>query len=572
MKKILVVFFGLIMILPFAACSSKKEIVPVSGISFYENEIQLKVGEKEQLQYKIFPSNATNKSVQFFSSDPTSVTVDDNGEVTLNKNQSAVITIRTLDGLFESTCIVSPSILPENIIVDETKMELKYDQPLYKSVFLLSVGQTKTLPILTAPQEAEKENLNISVLSGDANCLKIEYRADWLITGVSSGKCVLRIGYRNQSDKEIYVDVPVWVDYSPNNYEIYQAEKEITNYSSVSLELGASSLLRLHFLRDNQYISQTSITYIISDESIASVELINTVEQFNNEGLIDDIALFNTAKYIKITPKSEGDFTLYLLSDALDESGNPYSITMNFTINDICDELEVNVVSDYIAADGRPVVFVGSSFSLDVKLFYTGAESGLTEKRPVSIGNRIVNYQYSSMDACFEGVGSKTLDGLVVKTNTNLFNALENNDGFVSILVSVQKSIDSDEYVEKSVEFYVQNSIESCVLVCKYDYSVLIDGGEVVCPASVGSQISGLSWYLIDKNGEERLVMSLLSNSEQNSVINHTIWSILVKPMNDTVLNSDLVCQSIDQCEVVVSLSCGLKTITMSLIIHIIAE
>ena len=61
-------------IIPLAACS-KSKMISVYAVSFYENSVSVEVGGTVKLEYKVFPTNATHKEVEFKTSDPSSAVV-----------------------------------------------------------------------------------------------------------------------------------------------------------------------------------------------------------------------------------------------------------------------------------------------------------------------------------------------------------------------------------------------------------------------------------------------------------------------------------------------------------------
>lgn len=83
------------------------ENVKVSGIFLNETLINLDRGENEQLYATITPDNATNKNVQWSSSEPSIVTVDNNGKVTAKKRGTAIITVMSTDGGYTASCTVN---------------------------------------------------------------------------------------------------------------------------------------------------------------------------------------------------------------------------------------------------------------------------------------------------------------------------------------------------------------------------------------------------------------------------------------------------------------------------------
>ncbi len=72
-------------------------IVLVNGLSASKTRVDLQGGESIQLEIKVNPENASNKALRFESSDPSVVSVDDNGVITGEGNGTAVITITAAD-------------------------------------------------------------------------------------------------------------------------------------------------------------------------------------------------------------------------------------------------------------------------------------------------------------------------------------------------------------------------------------------------------------------------------------------------------------------------------------------
>ena len=80
--------------------------VPVTGISLDKTTARMATGETLALTPVFAPETATNKTVIWSSSDNTVATVDD-GVVTAVKKGSATITVKTEDGGFTASCVVT---------------------------------------------------------------------------------------------------------------------------------------------------------------------------------------------------------------------------------------------------------------------------------------------------------------------------------------------------------------------------------------------------------------------------------------------------------------------------------
>lgn len=77
----------------------KQSNVKVSSVSVSESNIRLEVNQTYQINPIIVPENATNKSVIWFSSNTNVAFMSSSGVVTAVSKGSAVITVRTIDGM-----------------------------------------------------------------------------------------------------------------------------------------------------------------------------------------------------------------------------------------------------------------------------------------------------------------------------------------------------------------------------------------------------------------------------------------------------------------------------------------
>ena len=83
------------------------DTVAVSSITLKDQSVRIAEGKTFQLEAEVLPENATNKKVNWTSSDETAATVDQNGLVTGIAAGTTVITAVTQDGGRQVTCTVS---------------------------------------------------------------------------------------------------------------------------------------------------------------------------------------------------------------------------------------------------------------------------------------------------------------------------------------------------------------------------------------------------------------------------------------------------------------------------------
>jgi len=117
MKKILSAILTLCLLLVFTianvGCSKKVNVssatpkkVNVSSVTLSKNEEYVTLGKTFALMSNISPSNATDKTTSYSSSNKDVAIVDQNGNVTAKAIGTAKITVTTKDGSFISTCDV----------------------------------------------------------------------------------------------------------------------------------------------------------------------------------------------------------------------------------------------------------------------------------------------------------------------------------------------------------------------------------------------------------------------------------------------------------------------------------
>lgn len=81
--------------------------IPVSGVSLEPEELALKVGSEYGLTATVTPSNASNKNIEWTSSNASVASVDANGNLTALAVGETTITVTTEDGGFTAECEVT---------------------------------------------------------------------------------------------------------------------------------------------------------------------------------------------------------------------------------------------------------------------------------------------------------------------------------------------------------------------------------------------------------------------------------------------------------------------------------
>ena len=155
------------------------QIVGVSGITLNKTALNLTIGASESLVATISPSNATNKDVEWTSSNTNVATVDTTGKVTGVSSGSATITVKTKDGAKIATC----NVTVKNSVIPVTGVTLN------KTALNLVTGASESLVATISPSNAT--NKDVKWTSSNTNVATVDTTGK--VTGVSSGSATITV-------------------------------------------------------------------------------------------------------------------------------------------------------------------------------------------------------------------------------------------------------------------------------------------------------------------------------------------------------------------------------------------
>lgn len=153
--------------------------VQVTGVSLDHSSIGMSVAQALRLNATVSPTNATDKTVSWYSSDESVATVDATGLVRAVSEGEADITVITADGGYEATChvTVSEGEGPGEDQVSVTGVSLT------PASVTLEVSQTGRLSATVSPSNAT----NKSVLWYSTNADVVSVDGEGLLFAVSAG-------------------------------------------------------------------------------------------------------------------------------------------------------------------------------------------------------------------------------------------------------------------------------------------------------------------------------------------------------------------------------------------------
>ena len=190
--------------------------IAVTGVKLNINSLSLAVGDTRKLTETVSPSNATDKSVIWSSSNLSIATVSSSGVVTAKAAGSATITVTTCDGNKKASCAVT--VQAQTIAVTGVSLD--------KTSLSMTVGDTQTLTATITPSNATNKAVSWSssntsiatVSSSGVVTAKAAGSATITVTTNDGGKtdsCTIMVLDTNSGPRAIDLGLSVlWAEYN----------------------------------------------------------------------------------------------------------------------------------------------------------------------------------------------------------------------------------------------------------------------------------------------------------------------------------------------------------------------
>lgn len=215
------------------------ETTAVTGVSVDLDEVTLRVGQTTKLTATVSPSNATNKSVTWKSSNAAVATVS-NGTVTAKAGGTATITCTTADGGYTASCKVTVTISPTGISLSPTTLTLEW-------------GKTSTLTATISPSNATNKTVHWSTSNNSVVTVD-----NGVVKGVSVGTATITAMTEDGGYK---ATCAVTVKVSPTGVKL--------NASTTTLKVGNTTTLTATVSPSNA--TNKNVTWSSSNTSVATV-------------------------------------------------------------------------------------------------------------------------------------------------------------------------------------------------------------------------------------------------------------------------------------------------------------
>ena len=199
---------------------------PVTNVSLNKTELKLAVSDTEKLTATVEPSDATNQSVTWESSNTEAATVDQQGNVTAVSADkgTAVITVKTVEGNHQATCTVT--VTPKTVLVNGIQVQ---------GTASLYVGNTATLTATITPDGASNKTVTWDSLNKDIAAVDQQGNVTALKAGTATITATAQDGSGISGRLEVTVQQ---VDATALKAKVAEAQK-LWNETAVSAQNGA---------------------------------------------------------------------------------------------------------------------------------------------------------------------------------------------------------------------------------------------------------------------------------------------------------------------------------------------
>ena len=233
------------------------EVVAVTDIAVTPAEVTLKEAEKKQLTAKIIPSDATEQTVTWTSSNSNIVTVSETGEITAVTKGSVVIIATTKDGGKTACCNVTVEGEPEKTVIPVE------DVLVEPGTVEMTEGETKALTVTVLPVNADNQNIRFT--TSDESVVTVD--AEGNLNAVAAGKATI-IVVTEDGSKTAFCNVTVkGKEQTITTVKVTAIQMDTT---PVTLNLKKSKNLNVQVLPTNA--TNKTVTFKSSDTKVAVVD------------------------------------------------------------------------------------------------------------------------------------------------------------------------------------------------------------------------------------------------------------------------------------------------------------
>ena len=358
------------------------DIIMVVGVDFYQEELYVSVGEQLDLSHKVYPNNASNAKVTYWSSDPNVASVDENGHVTIKDFGEAVVAVRTSDGGFEDYCKIITNIDPDEIkwnTDDGRIVESSHEE--YSGETTVAIGQVIKLDIdyiLDGQVSDSVTNRNVTFTSSHPENVEVINASEGILRAIDSNvrnTDNIPYSYVTATLKTAGGEKKITCRVAVNEYTT--SEKLFVNKVEGDVEIlskrdGSEKL----YLDAEDDIGIEYYSYLLNATDFKKTDYDMTLRSSDEEVFtIENAYESNNIMYFRLLPRKEGSANLFVDTTCYDEGGKQVSVVINVVVQAAVERTEVSASTKKETTLGNAynheIVVSGDIFSINFD-YYDG--------------------------------------------------------------------------------------------------------------------------------------------------------------------------------------------------------
>lgn len=436
----------------FAACDG--DIILVTGVDLYTNEIYADVNEKIDLSYKVYPNNATNKKVTFWSTDENIASVDANGKVTVKDFGEASIVVRSVDGGFEDYCKIITNIDPEEIEWDTTDKLTAVSETGYSATASMALNQVMKLKINYLIDDVisdEVTNKKVVFTSSNNTNIQVINESEGIIKAVNNE--IL------QGDRA-YSDITATLETTDGTLAI-TCRVYINEYSSldhlyINYKNGDMQVLDQRNGAETIYLTSNGdsvefYAYLTNPAGVVKTDYdMSIVSSRDDIFTVDILSVVNGIYKFRLTPQDiEETATLYVRTTCSNENGKTIRCNVNVTVQA---EIKSAKASATNRKDGdMEVLLNGEIFGIDLTYF---------DELGNKIDGAVRNIYFDPLDLTIsQYISNYGNNQFKVKAVPASVNQVCQLTGYFYV-----ENVETSEKITFEYKFYLRNSLESLIV------------------------------------------------------------------------------------------------------------
>ena len=412
--------------------------IAVTGVSLNKTATSLAVGATENLTATVSPANATNKNVNWSSSNAAVATVSASGQITAISAGAAIITVKTVDGDFSAVCNVTVTQAPVPV---PTLSQLTVSQGTLTPSFSPAVTQYTvdvgnaitaiTLAATPADPAASIAGTGAKTLNTGANVFQIT------VTGISGGTQTYTVTVNRQVPSTPSTIAVTGVGLNPATLSLTVAQ---TGQLTATVVPDNATNKQLIWESSNEATATVSATGLVTAQKAGTA----TIRVRTADGNKTDYCIVTVTEALSVIPEAQ----------PVTESGNgvialSLSIPSNSTLTG---SFEIQLPQGMVLDEVLTALIPDLSKSYYLVFTYKGNNTWLIEIKAGGLRSAPAEYR-KIMDIAYKIVGNVS-QGQYEATITNLNFTLNNGTSIqednLPVPISILANVTSIESIGNS--------------------------------------------------------------------------------------------------------------------------